>query len=197
MRTREMITSIKILSRFFFQMPIFCILLLASAEVQATHSATEPSDGTVRSFIEVEPPRKIDPFYFYNDKGRPITLAGFRGKIVLLNLWATWCPPCIREMPALDRLQAKFPKSEFVVMPLSVDRGGIATVRAFYRRYGLRHLGVFSDPTLAVRAGFPVDVLPASFIISRAGQVTQFLRSFVNWDAPEAESMIRRLISTP
>lgn len=178
-------------------LPIICILSLAYVPAQATHSATEPSDGTVRSFIDVKPPRRIGLFPFFDSQGRKISLADFGGKIVLLNLWATWCPPCVREMPALDRLQAKFPKSEFVVLPLSLDRGGIARVRSFYLRYGLRNLGQFSDPDSNAGAEFPVDVLPASFMIGRDGRVTRFLRSFVDWDAPEAAALIQRLISAP
>lgn len=196
MRFQEMIAGMEYVPRVLFLTPILCMLLLAPVGVQATHSASEPSDGTVRSFIDVKPPRKIVPFYFYDKQGREITLADFRGKIVLLNLWATWCPPCVQEMPALDRLQAKFPKTDFVVMPLSLDRDGIARVQGFYLRYELRNLDVFSDPGSAARAGFPVDVLPASFIIGRDGRLKRFLRSFVNWDDPEAEAMIRRLIST-
>lgn len=192
-----MISGIKNVPRFHFLTPLFCMLLLAPVGVHATHSASEPSDGTVRSFIDVDPPRRIAPFSFYDHRGRKITLAGFRGRIVLLNLWAAWCPPCVREMPALDRLQAKFPKTDFVVLPLSLDKGGIATVKAFYLRYGLRHLGLFSDPDSKAGAGFPVDVLPASFIIGRDGGVKRFLRSFIDWDAPEAEAMIRHLILTP
>ena len=87
--------------RRFIVTPLLCLALLPLSGARANHSASEPSDGTVKSFIELKPPRKIAPFPFFDEKGRRLTLAQFRGKIVLLNLWATWCPPCVREMPAL------------------------------------------------------------------------------------------------
>ena len=100
-------------------------------------------------------------------------------------------------MPSLDRLQAKFAKTDFVVVPLSLDRGGTAMIEAFYQRYELRSLDVFSDPQSKASAAFPVDVLPASFIIDRNGRLLSELRSFVNWDDPLAEIMIRGLIAKP
>jgi thiol-disulfide isomerase/thioredoxin len=147
---------------------------------QATHETTEPSDGTVASFRMFDPPRD-----------------DFRGKVLLLNLWATWCAPCIREMPALDRLQATVGKEDFLVLPISLDSEGRPVVEAFYQELGLRHLGMYLDPELAIGAAFPVDVLPANFLVDREGRVTGYLRSYVDWEAPEAEAMIRRLISVP
>lgn len=183
--------------RFLFVVPVFCVLLQAPFTVQAEHTASELSDGTVRSFIEVEPTRRIAPFQFADDKGRPVSIETFRATIVLLSLWATWCPSCVREMPAFDRLQGKFDGTDFVVIPLSLDRDGVPAIRSFYERYRLRNLEVFSDPDLSPGAGLPIDVLPASFIIGRDGRMIRYLRSFVDWDAPEAEAMICRLVSTP
>jgi len=193
--TTQIRMPLKFVPHRFFLMCTVCMLVTATSVVQASHSATEPSDGTVRSFIYVKPSGEIAPFHFHVGQGRKSTLADFRSRIVLFNLWATWCPPCVREIPALDRLQAKFSKTDFIVLPLSQDHGGIAQVRTFYRRLGLRHLDVFSDPASRAGAGLPVDVLPASFLIGRDGRLTAFLRSYVDWDDPRAETMVRRLIA--
>ncbi|MDH3475152.1 MAG: TlpA family protein disulfide reductase [Rhodospirillales bacterium] len=171
--------------------------MLVPAAARATHEATEPSDGTVASFIMVDPPREPPHFQFFDAGGRTLTLADFRGKVLLLNLWATWCPPCIREMPALDRLQAKLGKEDFLIVPISLDREGRPVVEAFYQGLGLRHLGMYLDPTLAIGAAFPTDVLPANFLVDRQGRVVGYLRSYADWEAPEAEAMIRRLIALP
>jgi len=168
---------------------------LTTAPSRAYHSASEPSDGTVKSFIAVDPPRAVTPFPFADAAGNTTSLADFADRLVLVNLWATWCPPCVREMPALDRLQGKFDKAEFMVVPLSLDRGGMAVVKRFVAQLDLRHLDMFADPEQAAGVTFPVDVLPASFLIDRAGRMTHFLRSFVDWDAPEAEAMVARLIA--
>jgi thiol-disulfide isomerase/thioredoxin len=145
----------------------------------------------------LDPPREPPFFQFLDASGQTLTLANFAGKVLLLNLWATWCAPCIREMPSLDRLQAKVGKEDFVVLPISLDREGRPIVEAFYQRLGLRHLGIYLDPGLSIGAAFPIDVLPANFLVDREGRVTGYIRSYVDWEAPEAEAMIRRLISLP
>jgi thiol-disulfide isomerase/thioredoxin len=170
---------------------LLLLLALAAGPAAAGHSATEPSDGTVRSFRAVDPPRAVPDFAFFDGAGRTVGLGALRGKVVLLNLWATWCPPCIRELPALDRLQGRLGGESFTVLALSLDRSPAQTVAAFLRRLEIRHLDLYVDPHLAAQAAFPVDVLPASFILDRQGRVVAFLRSYADWDAPEADEMIR------
>jgi thiol-disulfide isomerase/thioredoxin len=189
-------SEIKPNSYFLLLVLTLYVILLIPTAVEATHSASEPSDGTVQSLRSVESPREPPYFEFQNNEGQTINLASFRGKVLLLNLWATWCVPCIREMPSLDRLQAKIGKEDFVVLPISLDRGGRPVVEAFYRKLDIRHLGIYLDPELSVQKAFPIDVLPANFLVNRDGRVTGFLRSYVDWDAPEAAAVIRQLISS-
>jgi thiol-disulfide isomerase/thioredoxin len=165
--------------------------ILVAGPAVATHGATEPSDGTVGSFLKVSPPRAVAEFSFYDSDGRVVSMSDFRGKVVLLNLWATWCPPCIRELPALDRLQGKLGGESFMVLTLSLDRVGRKTVEKFFRRLKINHLSLFVDPGHATSAAFPIDVLPATFVLDREGRMVSFLRSYADWDAPEAADMIR------
>lgn len=175
---------------------LICLMaVLVPAMALATHEASEPSDGTVASIRTFDPPRVPPFFQFLDASGQTVTLADFRGKVLLLNLWATWCVPCVREMPALDRLQAKFGKEDFVVLPISLDREGRPVVEAFYQRFGIRHLGMYLDPGLSIEVAFPIDVLPANFLFDREGRVTGYVRSYIDWEAPEAEALILRLIS--
>ncbi|MDX1606128.1 MAG: redoxin family protein, partial [Candidatus Competibacterales bacterium] len=82
-------------------------ILLSTLPAAAYHEQSEPSDGTVRSFRPVSPPEPIpESLVFKADGTQSVALEDWRGKVILLNLWATWCPPCVRELPALDRLQA-------------------------------------------------------------------------------------------
>src|SRR5206468_4480825 len=91
---------------------------------------------------------KPAPELRFNDaEGRAHTLAEFRGKVVLLNIWATWCEPCREEMPALDRLQAKLGGERFHVLALSVDQQGPGVARKFYEQAGIRTLLLYIDPT--------------------------------------------------
>jgi len=169
--------------------------LLLAPPAGAYHAESEPSDGTVRSFRPVEPPRQVpDSVNFSNEQGERLRLADFQGKVVLLNLWATWCPPCVRELPALDRLQERLGGEDFQVVALSLDQGGADQARPFFERLDIDDLTLYLDPRSRVGHYFPVDVLPANFIIDRQGRVSHYLRSYVDWDAPEVDALFTDLM---
>ena len=100
-------------------------------------------------------PRQMLSPPFVDGKGRDLTLADFRGRVVLLNIWATWCVPCREEMPTLDRLQARLGGETFHVLPLSIDRAGLDPVRRFYEEIGIRQLGLYlaEDPRAMLALG--------------------------------------------
>lgn len=173
-----------------------CVVVCSPAS-HAYHEANEPSDGTVKSFRAVQPPTPLPASSFVEDgDGKAVPLASYRGKIVLLNLWATWCPPCVRELPALDRLQARLGGPDFDVVTVSLDQDGAARPGAFFERLNIAHLPLYVDPHKRLGRFFPTDVLPASFVIDRQGRVTHFLRSFVDWDDPGAAEMFLGLMKS-
>lgn len=174
----------------FFRLLFLSLLLTFSLPVVAHHSKTEPTDGTVRSFRAVTPAIQVPQFYFKDGNGKTIDLAAFKGKIVLLNVWATWCGPCIRELPALNRLQKQFADSDFTVLAVSIDKEGLEVVKPFYDQLKLNSLNMYSDANRAMGVFFPMDVVPANFIINREGMLVSFLRSYINWDDPEVTNMI-------
>src|ERR687891_2812171 len=94
-------------------------------------------------------PKPVPELSFEDAQGNQLSLADFRGKVVILNLWATWCAPCRREMPSLDRLQAAHGDDGLQVLPLSLDRGEIDKIEAFYEEVGLPNLGIYHDPKAA------------------------------------------------
>lgn len=162
----------------------------------ASHEKDEPSDGTVNSFFDVDPPRPLSPLSFTDANGGTRQLEAFRGRVVLVNLWASWCPPCLRELPALDRLQKTFGGREFVVVALSLDRKGISVAARTFRRLGIENLTLYTVPPEVVAEILPADVLPANFILNRQGKVTKYLRSYVDWDDHDAVSFIFDQITT-
>jgi len=113
--------------------------------------------------------RELPDVGFVDGDGRAASLADFRGRVVLLNLWATWCVPCRREMPALERLQAKLGGAEFIVLPLSIDRGGVPPVKRFYEELGLAALGVFVDQSGAATGKLATTGVPTTLLIDREG----------------------------
>lgn len=178
-------------SMFVIRAVVMFVWFSVAPVVWANHGATEPSDGTVNSFIEVNPPKEVKPVPMLRDESDPIDLSVFKGKLVLLNFWATWCPPCLRELPALDRLQQRLGGEGFEVVAVALDRRGYAGAREFYDKLKIQHLGLYHGTVEAFGEEFPVDVFPASFLIDPQGRVLSFLRSYADWDAPEADKMIQ------
>jgi thiol-disulfide isomerase/thioredoxin len=132
---------------------------------------------------------------FVDGEGHPARLADFRGQVVLVNLWATWCLPCRHEMPALDRLQAKLGGPDFQVVALSVDRGGAAVVRRFYETAGVRHLSVFLDIAGAVLPQVGAAGLPTTLLFDRDGHEIGRFVGPAEWDGPRIEAILRNAIA--
>lgn len=133
---------------------------------------------------------------FTNGEGRPHTLADFAGRGLVINLWATWCPPCVAEMPALDRLAGMLERENIQVLPLSSDRGGLEVVRAFYERTRLNTLRIWLDPRGAATRALGARGLPTTIIVDRSGRERARLEGDAAWDAPEFVAAIRRLVAT-
>ena len=123
--------------------------------------------------------------------GGSVGLADFRGRVVLVNFWATWCAPCVREMPSLDRLQAKLGPEGLLVMAVSQDRKGLAAAEPFYREQGLDNLEIFLDPKGEFARAMGVGGLPTSLLIDDRGRVVGGLEGPLEWDGPEAVELIR------
>lgn len=141
-----------------------------------------------------DPPRALPELRFADAEGGDVTLADFRGRLVLLNLWATWCPPCIRELPSLDRLQARFGGPDFTVLALSQDRAGLDDVGPFWERAGLTHLDIYLDRAMAAGRALEARGLPTTLLIDRDGRELARLEGPAEWDAPEAMAYFAALI---
>ena len=126
--------------------------------------------------------------------GRNLTLADFEGRVVLLNIWATWCPPCREEMPTLDALQARLGGSDFHVLPLSIDRAGLEPVRRFYRETGIRNLDLYIAEDTRAMLALAVVGLPTTSLIARIGRERGRLAGPAEWNSPEAVAQISALI---
>jgi thiol-disulfide isomerase/thioredoxin len=108
----------------------------ATGPVRSTDGNSPAGSANPLAFSVFDQPRSVPEIRFQDDQGHDLTLTDFRGLVVLLNVWATWCLPCRKEMPTLDRLQARLGGKDFLVIALSVDRNGIEAVRDFYREVG-------------------------------------------------------------
>lgn len=168
------------------------LVLLAGAAgaysylLRSSGTANETATGAGSVFRTHATPRALPALAFEDEGGRKRTLDEYRGRILLLNLWATWCGPCREEMPSLDRLQRKLAGASFEVVALSIDAGGAAAVRRFYDEIGIRALSVFVDPSTRAAASLGIVGIPATLLIDREGREIGRRVGPAQWDGPEA-----------
>ena len=177
---------------YLFALLIFLsAVLLGPAEVQARSDDDPPIFRNARNQFTLLQPRKPVPMTIIMAEGGDLLdLGRYRGKVVLLNLWATWCAPCVRELPALDRLQSILGRQDFEVVALSIDDGGIEVPASFAKRLGLSHLKIYLDFTGTTAEAFPLYGLPISYLIDREGIMAGYIVGAVDWDSPEAVNLV-------
>ncbi len=158
-------------------------------------SLAEESLADISTMTLVVPPVPAPALVLHDADGRAHKLAEFIGRGVVLNLWATWCAPCVAEMPALDELAARVKAHGIEVLPLSSDRGGAASVRAFYASHGIDALPIWLDPGGEVLQALHVEGIPTTLIIDRAGRIAGRLEGPINWAAPDAAPTLARLVA--
>ena len=146
-----------------------------------------------RLVVHDKPRQGIDAGFTGMDGDR-LSLAQMQGKVVLLNLWATWCPPCRAEMPTLDRLQGAMGGDDFQVVAISTDRGGIGKAADFLRIAGLKNLQVLHDPDRAVSLQVGVLGLPVTLILDRQGREIARMLGDADWSSREARVLIGKAI---
>jgi thiol-disulfide isomerase/thioredoxin len=116
-------------------------------------------------------------------KDAPVPFSRFQGKTVFLNIWATWCGPCVQEMPALERLQAKL-GDRLTILAISEDRQGDAAVAPFLAKNGIKQLAIYLDPKAAATEAFGAEGLPTSYLISASGTILGKEEGGAAWDDP-------------
>ncbi len=149
---------------------------------------------SVGRFIQTAEPQSVPDLAFAGADGKAHRLSEWRGKVVLLNLWATWCAPCKVEMPSLDRLQAKLGGDAFGVLALSVDRGGPDKPAAFFAGNAITHLGVYDDAESDATAALRVSGLPVSVVLDAQGREMARLIGPADWDSPAMAAKIEEFI---
>jgi thiol-disulfide isomerase/thioredoxin len=162
---------------------LLAVLLLCLATLPARALEFAPGSGEA-----------LPPLRFNDLQGNALGLEDFRGRVVVLNLWATWCAPCREEMPALDRLQAQLDPAEAVVVALSVDRAGAERVQRFVDEIGITRLTIVHDPKAQAARQLKLPGLPATILVDREGREAGRLLGIAEWDSPQALALVRALI---
>lgn len=151
--------------------------------------------GPLAAFV-VKPQRPaVADLAFADGAGRPLKLSDWRGKVTLVNLWATWCAPCRKEMPALAELQSKLGGADFEVLAISIDRKGAGASAAFLDEAKATALKLYVDPSSKALGALQAIGLPASVLVDRQGREIGRLLGPAEWNTPEAEQLIRAAIA--
>ncbi len=137
----------------------------------------------------------LPPFSFTDAHGRSLTLSDFAGKLVLLDFWASWCAPCVAEMPALDRLQRKYGAQGLAVVAVSVDKAGLPKVQLFRRQHAIVDLDIYLDDERRAAEALGLKNIPVSFLISRDGEVLARFDGPHDWEADAA--LIEKALGVP
>ena len=167
------------------------VVLWLLSPTPRTTVATPPLDGWMQQFTLNDPPLPVPDTAIGNGDGTTMRLADLNGRVVLVNFWATWCAPCIREMPSLDRLQAAMGGDGFTVLAVNEDRNGAEVAAPFLDKLGVTNLGIHLDDKMALARALGVRGLPASFLIDHRGRVVGALHGLAEWDSDEAKALIR------
>jgi thiol-disulfide isomerase/thioredoxin len=149
------------------------------------------SQGHMAAFVFKKEPEALSEVRFQDANGTEKTLSDWRGKVVLVNLWATWCAPCRKEMPALDRLQKELGSSKFEVVAISIDRTGLAGARKFLDETGVKNLALYADPTTKLSSVLKAIGLPVTVLIDAEGREIGRLVGPAEWDSEDAKRLIR------
>ena len=137
-------------------------------------------------------PRALPDLSFVDGAGTPRKVSDFQGKVVLLNIWATWCPPCREEMPSLDRLQKALGGPGFEVVALSIDAGGADAVRGFYKEFGIGSLAVYVDPGMRAISQLSTPGVPTTLLIDARGRELGRHAGPSSWDDADVIKLISR-----
>jgi thiol-disulfide isomerase/thioredoxin len=166
----------------------------------ADYDDPPPLRSARSQFIILDPPMLLPLVSLERAIEGSVPLAGYGGKVVLLNFWATWCAPCVAELPSLDRLQAEMSSKGIEVVAVSVDDADVDRVVPFLGALGIRHLTPFVDPLHRIAyfstdgadiAPFALYALPISYVIDPTGRVRGYMPGSAAWDSDEARALLR------
>lgn len=153
-------------------------------------ASSEPTSGAMAAFVKKAAPAPLPDIKFQDASGKDVTLSSFKGKTVLLNLWATWCQPCREEMPALDRLQQQLGSDKFEVVVLSLDRQGLDASRKFLDEVKAHAVKLYTDVTTKQGLALKLVGMPTTILINKDGLEVGRLAGPAKWDSEDAKKLI-------
>jgi peroxiredoxin len=182
----------------FFLPWLFAALVAADCALVSNLAQAEPPASKKPSLAErgmVKVGDEAPNFQLRDLAGNVVSLAQHRGKVVLLNFWATWCGPCRVEMPAMEQLYRTFPRRELEILAVSTDPQGAAVTRPFQQEMGFT-FPILHDSEYRVGLTYGARTLPMTFMVDRQGIIRQKIFGARDWDSPEARELIYALMKS-
>ncbi|MEX0694563.1 MAG: TlpA disulfide reductase family protein [Rhodospirillales bacterium] len=170
------------------------IFLISPALASGDPDRCAVNDDALKAIVPAKTPIRPAAVEFFKADGSTLTLDDFRGRGVILNFWATWCAPCVREMPELDALNASLKKDGIDVLAVSTDRAGHSAIAGFYEQNGIRNLASLHDPKSSSARTLGVRGLPTTLIINPDGFEVARIVGIHHYDTPESHAYFRRCI---
>jgi thiol-disulfide isomerase/thioredoxin len=172
---------------------------VCAAASKTAESVAPLAKGEVAAMSIAKTPEPMPEVVFYDANGARKTLADFRGKTILLNLWATWCVPCRQEMPALDRLQKETGSDRFEVVAINIDTSRLERPKALLNEIGVKNLAYYSDPKADIffqlKQTGKVMGLPTTFLIDPAGCQIGLMSGPAAWDSADGRALVTKAAS--
>ncbi len=170
------------------------IAALSPTPAPGASAAETLATGEMARFQFRDAPADVPGFEFRTPDEAALDIAKFKGKVVLLNFWATWCAPCVKEMPALQKLQADLGSPDFAVVAVNEDRGGLVVAKRFADAHDLK-LDLYLDPPNQAARALKLRGLPTTLLVDRDGREIGRFEGGADWSAPEAEALIRHYVA--
>lgn len=174
---------------------ILMMITLGSVPLVPPALASEGGGMPVQQRGFVKPGQVAPDFRLRDMNGQMVSLSDFRGKVVLLNFWATWCGPCRVEMPAMEELYRQYPRKDFEILAVSTDAQGVAVTRPFQQENKLT-FPILHDADFRVGLSYGARTLPMTFMVDRNGIVRQQIFGARDWGAPEAHQLVQILMKS-
>jgi thiol-disulfide isomerase/thioredoxin len=146
--------------------------------------------------VPVDPPQTPPDGVFLDANGGEHTIASFLGHGMVINFWATWCQPCIAEIPSLAKLSQALAPHDIAVLPLSTDRGGAKVVAAWYGQHDVTGLPILVDPRGVLSHAWGGQGIPTTHIIARDGKERARMEGAADWSSPASIELIQRLVAS-
>jgi thiol-disulfide isomerase/thioredoxin len=172
----------------------FALCLLMGLSILTVSHTSTASANSQKVMLLYKTPVKLPSIQYWNGSGE-VSLESFKGKYVLVNFWATWCAPCVRELPSLQSLAEKINSDKFLVLAISQDQGAEHVVVPYLKRLKIDNLNVLYDPNRKSFKEFALRGLPTTVLISPAGTVIARLEGEVAWDSGLIFEQMQKVIS--